>query len=305
MKIGIIGLGGIAQKAYLPVLTQMKDVELILSTRNQETLKSIQEKYHIQSTAKDLDDLISMKPDAIFVCSATQVHFEMTEKILKAGIAVHLDKPVSLYLHEVEKLSELAKQLNVLFVVGFNRRFVPLVEKVHALGVPDMVIYQKNRHLVEDEIRRFVTDDFVHVVDTTRYLLQAEVKGIKVYPKFEKDKLASIIVHMNTELNHAVCVMNYLNGATEEVIEVMHPYQKSIIRNLAQYEVYQENKLSIDLPNDWQATLNKRGFEKMIAEFIKTLSTNQPSIAIDDALKTHQICEDIIQQIETQKSVLS
>ena len=52
MKIGIIGLGGIAQKAYLPVLTQMKDVELILSTRNQETLKSIQEKYHIQSLDK-------------------------------------------------------------------------------------------------------------------------------------------------------------------------------------------------------------------------------------------------------------
>lgn len=305
MKIGIIGIGGIAQKAYLPVLTQIKDVELILSTRNQETLKSIQEKYHIHATALDLDDLISKKPDAIFVCSATQVHYEMTEKILKAGIAVHLDKPVSLYLHEVEKLSQLAKELNVLFVVGFNRRFVPLVEKVHALGVPDLVIYQKNRHLVEDEVRRFVTDDFVHVVDTTRFLLQADVKEIKVYPQFAKDKLASIVVHMNTEFNHAVCVMNYLNGATEEVIEVMHTYQKSIIRNLAQYEVYQDNKLTVDLPNDWQATLNKRGFEKMISEFIKSIKNKQASISIDDALMTHQICEEIIQQIETQKSVLS
>ena len=268
-------------------------------------MSELKAQYHLSESAQSIEELIALKPAAVFVSAATDAHFSLAKKVLDAKIALYLDKPISMNMDEVKILSDLAKKNKTIFMTGFNRRYVPVVKEVHDKGVPDIVIYQKNRHLVEDEIRRFVTDDFVHVVDTTRYLLQAEVKGIKVYPKFEKDKLASIIVHMNTELNHAVCVMNYLNGATEEVIEVMHPYQKSIIRNLAQYEVYQENKLSIDLPNDWQATLNKRGFEKMIAEFIKTLSTNQPSIAIDDALKTHQICEDIIQQIETQKSVLS
>lgn len=39
MKVAMIGLGDIAQKAYLPVLAQLPDVELILCTRNQHTLQ--------------------------------------------------------------------------------------------------------------------------------------------------------------------------------------------------------------------------------------------------------------------------
>lgn len=34
MKIGIIGLGDIAQKAYLPVITQRPDLALVFCTRN-------------------------------------------------------------------------------------------------------------------------------------------------------------------------------------------------------------------------------------------------------------------------------
>ena len=39
MKIGVIGLGDIAQKAYLPVMVEMQDeVEWHLCSRNGETL---------------------------------------------------------------------------------------------------------------------------------------------------------------------------------------------------------------------------------------------------------------------------
>ena len=40
MKIGIIGLGDIPQKLYLPVLTEKEDIELILWTRNINNLKN-------------------------------------------------------------------------------------------------------------------------------------------------------------------------------------------------------------------------------------------------------------------------
>ncbi|CAI2325393.1 hypothetical protein IFVP22_C210118 [Vibrio parahaemolyticus] len=41
MKIGIIGLGDIAQKAYLPVITQLPNVELVFCTRDAEALSSL------------------------------------------------------------------------------------------------------------------------------------------------------------------------------------------------------------------------------------------------------------------------
>ena len=58
MKIGIIGLGDIAQKGYLPVLTEKENIELILCTRNINTLKKLSEKYRIKQYVQTVDELI-------------------------------------------------------------------------------------------------------------------------------------------------------------------------------------------------------------------------------------------------------
>ncbi|MCA2447966.1 gfo/Idh/MocA family oxidoreductase, partial [Vibrio alginolyticus] len=47
MKIGIIGLGDIAQKAYLPAITQLPNVELVFCTRDAKTLSSLAQQYRI------------------------------------------------------------------------------------------------------------------------------------------------------------------------------------------------------------------------------------------------------------------
>ena len=41
LKIGVIGLGDIAQKAYLPIITRKEDIELVLSTRNKKVLDKL------------------------------------------------------------------------------------------------------------------------------------------------------------------------------------------------------------------------------------------------------------------------
>ncbi|MGB7996898.1 MAG: gfo/Idh/MocA family oxidoreductase, partial [Photobacterium halotolerans] len=48
MKIGVIGLGDIARKAYLPVLTQWPDLELVFCTRNADTLQQLARTHRIQ-----------------------------------------------------------------------------------------------------------------------------------------------------------------------------------------------------------------------------------------------------------------
>jgi len=57
MKIGIIGLGDIAQKGYLPVLTEKENIELILCTRNINTLNKLSEKYRIMQYVQTVDEL--------------------------------------------------------------------------------------------------------------------------------------------------------------------------------------------------------------------------------------------------------
>src|SRR5665647_489797 len=134
MKIGIIGLGDIAQKGYLPVLTEKENIELILCTRNIDTLKKLSKKYRITQCVQTVDELIEKGIDAAFVSTATEAHFEIAEKLLENGINVYIDKPISLNFNESKKLVTLVEEKGLVAMVGFNRRFAPMINKLKEYG---------------------------------------------------------------------------------------------------------------------------------------------------------------------------
>ncbi len=67
MKIGIIGLGDIAQKAYLPVITQLPNVELVFCTRDAKTLSSLAQQYRIKESCQDYRQLPAFGVDAVMI----------------------------------------------------------------------------------------------------------------------------------------------------------------------------------------------------------------------------------------------
>lgn len=83
MKIGIIGLGDIAQKAYLPVITSLPDVELVFCTRNEHTLAALAKQYRVAETCRDYKDLLGFNVDAVMVHAATAIHPEIASFFFK------------------------------------------------------------------------------------------------------------------------------------------------------------------------------------------------------------------------------
>lgn len=87
MKIGCIGLGDIAQKAYLPVLTAVPGVELHLQTRTPATLHAVGDTHRVPADGRHttLDSLLAAGLDAAFVHAPTAVHPQIVERLLEAG----------------------------------------------------------------------------------------------------------------------------------------------------------------------------------------------------------------------------
>ena len=57
LTIGVIGLGTIAQKAYLPVYAQMQNqVHWLLNTRNEDKLEQLSAQYGLESAGHSLQD---------------------------------------------------------------------------------------------------------------------------------------------------------------------------------------------------------------------------------------------------------
>lgn len=300
MKLGIIGLGDIAKKAYLPVLSEKEGIELVLCTRNVETLKSLSKKFRIQETAQSVQQLIAIGVDAAIVSTATEAHFEIAETLLKSGIHTYIDKPISMSFHETEKIVHLAKEKNLIAMVGFNRRFIPKVKELKEKGKANLIIMQKNRYSAPDFVRRFVVEDFIHVVDTLRFLMDTPVEEVKIEYLKNGELLDHLVLTLIGEGCTAIGIMNRNSGVTEEIIEYMTGNDKYVLNSLVETTHYHDKEITISKFGDWEPTLYKRGFYQLLDHYIDCIQhkhTPEPSIA--DSLITHEICERIVEYIES------
>lgn len=300
MKIGIIGLGDIAQKGYLPVLTEKENIEIILCTRNINTLKKLSEKYRISQYVQTVEELIEKGIDAAFVSTATEGHFQIAEVLLKNGINVYIDKPISLNLKETQTLGKLVEESGLVAIVGFNRRFAPMINKLKEHGKAEIIIMQKNRFQFPDHIRRVIVEDFIHVVDTLRFLMDTEVKEVQVR-YLEKDKLLhNVVIQLTSKECTAIGIMNRNNGVTEEIIEYMTAENKYVVENFVESTQFHNKDKNITKFGDWDSTLHKRGFYQIVDHFLKCVENNvTPTPSISDSLITHEICEKIVMMISS------
>jgi len=299
MKVGIVGLGDIAKKSYLPVLSEKEGIELVLCTRNTETLNKLSKKYRIVETVNTVEELIEKGIDAAFVSAATDGHFQVAEKLLRSGINTYIDKPISMNFHETEKIVQLAKENGKIAMVGFNRRFIPVVKELKEHGKATVIIIQKNRFKAPDYTRRFVVEDFIHVVDTLRFLMGTEVKDLKVEYLKNGEILDNLIIQLIGDGCTAIGVMNRNGGVTEEIIEYMTTNDKFVVNNLVETTHFHNKEINVSKFGDWEPTLFKRGFYQIVDHFIDCVQNNKtPEPSINDSLITHEICERIVKYIE-------
>lgn len=299
MRIGIIGLGDIAKKAYLPVLSEKEGIELVLCTRNKDTLERVSKKYRINDKASTVEELIEKGVDAAFVSTATDGHYETAKKLLESGINTYIDKPISMNFDETQEIVELAKKKGIIAMTGFNRRFIPMIKELKDHGKAYMIIMQKNRFAFPDYIRRFVVEDFIHVVDTLRFLLDTNVKDVKVEYIKNSDMLDSLVIQLIGESCIAMGIMNRNGGVTEEIIEYTAGHHKYVVNGLVETTHYHNKEVCISKFGDWEPTLYKRGFYQIIDHFIDCVKNKKtPNPSIEDSLITHEICERIVKCID-------
>lgn len=300
MKIAIIGLGNICTKAYLPYITSKEDIDLVFCTRNKEKLEKLSKRYRIKEYYTSVDKLLDKNIDAAFVHTATETHASIIEKLLNAGINVYVDKPISYSYEESVKVCKLAKEKEKILMVGFNRRFAPMYKNLMEYDIPTTIKVEKNRTFSPKDPKIVILDDFIHVLDTARFLLRDEVEDFDVNYLKKNNLLYNIVVTLKTKNTTGIAMMNRDGGYNEENVEYISPGSKATVENLITSKIYKNNKKEIQEFNDWDRILYRRGFEPIVDEFLCAVKEKRkPSISIEDALKTHKLCEEILKQIRS------
>ncbi|WP_421173461.1 Gfo/Idh/MocA family protein [Aeromonas dhakensis] len=303
MRIALVGLGDIAQKAYLPLLTSDERVTPLLCTRNPAVLDKLVRQYRIAECFTELGDLLASRPDAVMIHAATAVHLELAAQCLRAGIPTFVDKPLCDTFAGVEELANLALAQNRPLFVGFNRRYLPAMSAARALPLADNqplteIHWQKHRHALAGAPRSFLFDDFIHVLDSLCFYGGApsgDLHAVLRRSSQQPELLAGVSVAWQSDQTAVSGSMNRSAGLTEERIDAYGDNLSLHIENCTRGTLARDKTVQTLAPDDWQSVLTQRGFAAMLAHWYQQIETGRADGAlIESYLHGHRLAEQLV-----------
>jgi len=296
MRVLVSGLGDIARKAYLPVLSTRAGLDLHLATRDEAALAAAGDAFRIAHRHRSVAAALSATSfDAAFVHAATPAHGDLVRLLVEHGVPTFVDKPLADHFAEVEALVALATVRAVPLVVGFNRRFAPDYVALRGTAA-SLIVMAKHRARQPDLPRRVVFDDFIHVVDTLLSFAPGPVLRRTIETHVEGGLLHAITLTLAGAGFTAIGTMHRDSGLDEERLDVIGAGARHTVVNLSE-RIAAHGTLSRSRRGDWTPVGRQRGFEAMCDDFLHAARTRRP---VDAAaiLATHAICEAIVQNAE-------
>ncbi|TDF96353.1 Gfo/Idh/MocA family protein [Paenibacillus piri] len=305
-RIAIIGLGDIAQKVYVPLLAADQQVELVgVLSRTAATVQRVADQYRIGGRFDSLEALLSVKPEAVFIHSSTETHYELVMECLKQGVAVYVDKPLSYNLGESAAMAQYALEQGVLLAVGFNRRFAPLYVKAKAWletsGGLELCVASKHRtKLQKHSARHTVHDDLIHMLDLLLWLGGQEY-DVQQYAE-RTDESGRLLTAAGSlifkGLREGVDAYGQFSmarraGADLEKLELHGSGRSAEVVNMESATLYDNAALPQTCGfGSWDSILYRRGFTGIIEHFLHSLDHPEScSVRADRVLAVHELAD--------------
>ncbi len=194
VRIGIVGVGGIAQNVHIPQLLKVKDCKITaICDVDAKTLRRVGDMLDIDEAHRfaSYSDLIACADvDAVEICTPNHLHVPIAVEAIKANKPVEIEKPLSCNLEQTKALEEALAENPVPNMMCFSYRFRPatrfakwIIEQGMLGDIVSVdVAYLKSSAFMEGRRLdwRFVKeyagtgvlgDLGVHLIDMTRYLV--------------------------------------------------------------------------------------------------------------------------------------
>ncbi|QRG77582.1 Gfo/Idh/MocA family protein [Citrobacter sp. R56] len=297
LRIGVVGLGGIAQKAWLPVLGTSGDWTLqgAWSPSRDKALR-ICESWRIPYA----DSLVNLAStcDAVFVHSSTETHYQVVSELLNAGVHVCVDKPLAETLRDAERLVELAARKKLTLMVGFNRRFAPLYRDLKAqLSTATSLRMDKHRadSVGPHDLRFTLLDDYLHVVDTALWLAggASQLKSGTLLTT-DAGEMLYAEHHFAAEQLQITTSMHRRAGSQRESVQAVTDGGVYEVTDMREWrEERGQGVVHKPIPG-WQTTLEQRGFTGCARHFIECVENQTvPETAGEQAILAQRVVEKL------------
>ena len=325
IKIGVIGAGNFASWVHYPSLSEIEDCELsAICELEEEKMNNIGLKYNIKNRFTDYKKMIQeMLLDAVYIIMPPHYLKEPVTYCLSKGLNVFIEKPPGISISQLEEWVDLADKNDCKTMVGFNRRFAPLILEsrriVEENGKITVCFAEYYKNFVETKSNPYNKDiahsillyDTIHSVDLLRWLGGEVVKVQSMVNSLfhnYQNSFYSLIKFQDS--CQGILVNNFAAGNRIERFEIHGkgisvliepPYRARVYSAKGEYIVKTSQLTGIeeDMVNSCklkgESVMHRiYGYLQESQHFIECVKKNkQPLTNFKDALKTMKLVEEI------------
>ena len=308
VHIAILGCGGIAQKAYFPLLTTWENIQIdCLYSRTKEHAQSAARRWQIKHSTNDLHDIYQGGAKVAFVLTSKESHFEIIKELLLHGLDVYAEKPLAASSAQALALAQLAEEHQRILMVGFNRRYALLYRKAKELMAEEqiqMAIIQKHRPVSQyDSLHEALLEDSIHQIDLMRFYC-GDVKILHTDMELKNGFLQSVLCTATMPCGGLASMLtSHIAGAWQESV-TLHGNSFSIhvnaFRDMKVFYRDHEELYGTDRAGNWIPDLTERGFRGEIEHFFQCIETRElPESNGTEAARTQLLLEDILTKAQS------
>jgi predicted dehydrogenase/threonine dehydrogenase-like Zn-dependent dehydrogenase len=287
LRVGFVGAGNYASSMLLPHLAKHPGVELArVATRRSLSAVNAQRRFGFAASGTDADAVIEDPSlDAVFIVTRHSSHAELACRALEAGKAVFVEKPLALSGEELEQvLATVDATDNDRILVGFNRRYAPLLVEMRARfgesSEPTNARYLVNAgRLAPDswygdsdvQGSRFVGEGG-HFVDTLSWWIGSDPVEVVTMPAAGPDELQMSLRYEDGSLATITYLTNAHRRFPKETFEASRGGRSARLDNFRRTTVWSGTRARVRRP----LGSPDKGQSAQIEEFLRALRSGGP-----------------------------
>ena len=179
IRVGVIGVGHLGRH-HLRIYSELPEAELT-GIYDTDLVKAKAKAEEFNTRHFENLNLLLEKTDAVSLVVPTSFHFSIGQAILKKGVNLLVEKPITETVDQAQRLISLAEEKNLTLQVGHIERFNPAFQAIRGMNLEPKFI---ESHRLAPFVPRgtdvaVILDLMVHDIDLILSLVKDKIRSIE------------------------------------------------------------------------------------------------------------------------------
>ena len=293
ISVALVGPGAFAKETMIPLLKADPDFALTwVVSSNPTHAKQLERRYRFERSTCDYGEVLAdMGAGLVVITSPNNLQSSMLAAAMKARKLALVEKPLCVTREEFGEIKRLQAESKMPVVVGFNRRYAPLVlemkRRMAKMDGPFVANYRVNAGFVPpskwsqdpDVGGGRIIHECCHFFDLFNFLLgpgapriTVDSAGVNGSSSVARDNVAVTLRYPNGSMANLVYVAMGGKGMDRERIEVHGQKSSMVLDDFRSLTSYGDSTQTVTLPRQ------DKGHRNELQELAKTMKGQKSSL---------------------------